>query len=70
MSLHDYKTSIDLVERDLPFYGLIMAAMSRADVANAQRLRDAFPATWAELEARYDAPGGVLASDPPAGSIQ
>lgn len=37
-----------------------MAAMYRADSDNAQRLAEAFPAVWAEVNARYHAPGGML----------
>jgi hypothetical protein len=46
------------------FYPLLMAAMRCADTDNAAQLRLAFPGVWAELQARYNAPGGVLESDP------
>jgi hypothetical protein len=63
MSLYDYRAGMDLAAADPPFYSLIMAAMVRADMMNAARLRAAFPQTWIELDARYDAPGGVLPQD-------
>ncbi len=65
MSLYDYKAAVTLWRQDPPFYSLIMAAMYRADSDNIERLREAFPETWAELDARYRAPGGVLPTDPP-----
>lgn len=63
MSLYDYKTSQKLDEDDAPFYALIMAAMRRADTDNANMLRAMWPATWDELQARYNAPGGQLKED-------
>jgi hypothetical protein len=60
MSLYDYKISQQLMLKDPPFYALIMAAMWRADTDNLEKLRDAFPCVWRELEARYNAPGGLL----------
>ena len=67
MSRYDYEVAIKLHRDDTPFYGLVMAAMLRADTDNAQRLGALFPATRRELQARYDAPGGILPSDPDAG---
>lgn len=61
-----YRASVELGRHDPSFYGLIMAAMRKADTGNAEILRLAFPEVWADLQARYDAPGGVLASDPPS----
>lgn len=60
MSLYDYEQSRKLFESDVPFYALVMAAMRRADTDNIERLRTAFPELWHELNARYNAPGGVL----------
>lgn len=60
MSLYDYLQSQQLCKTDPPFYSLIMAAMRQADTDNRQLLCEAFPAVWAELQARYNAPGGVL----------
>lgn len=58
MSYHEYERSSALV--DEPFYGLIMAAMRKADSANLWRLKQAWPEAWAELQERYNAPGGTL----------
>ena len=63
MSLHDYTESRRLEADDAPFYGLIMAAMRRADTMNAHKLREAFPEVWEELQARYDAPAGILVGE-------
>ena len=60
MSLHDYDVSRELERADHPFYGLIMAAMRRADTDNLAKLTDAWPEVYAELDARYNAPGGLL----------
>ncbi len=60
MSIHEYKTSVEIAIMDYPFYALIMAAMRKADDDNMERLRMAFPDTHAELLARYNAPGGIL----------
>lgn len=60
MSMYDYRVSSDLERADTPFTALIMAAMRRADTFNLSRLVRAFPDVWDELEARYNAPGGVL----------
>lgn len=59
-----YRASLELSRDDPSFYGLVMAAMRKGDTRNAEILRRAFPAVWADLQARYDAPGGVLATDP------
>lgn len=42
---------------------LIQALMRRADTSNKALLVDQFPETYADLIARYDAPGGVLPGD-------
>jgi hypothetical protein len=68
MSRHHYECSreIELLkhERDWPYYSLIMAAMRLADTENLEKLREAFPQVWQDLEARYNSPGGFLAGDP------
>ncbi|GAS90488.1 hypothetical protein [Mycolicibacterium brisbanense] len=66
MSLYDYEVSRQIGATDPPFYSLIMAAIRKADTHNAARLRSAFPEVHAEFAARYDAPGGVLPTDPEA----
>jgi hypothetical protein len=58
-----YKASIELGRGDPSFYGLVMAAMRKADTRNAAILRGAFPEVWADLQARYEAPGGILPTD-------
>ena len=60
MSLYDYRKSLKLGMDNTPFYALIMAAMIRADSNNLSKLCAAFPEVWAELKARYNAPGGVV----------
>ena len=52
MSYHEYHVSSQLALEDPPFYALIMAAMRKADTVNGALLRAAFPAVWAEVEAR------------------
>lgn len=67
MSLHHYTASREIVqarhENDWPFYALIMAAMREADSGNLLLLRNAWPEVYADLQARYWAPGGVLPGD-------
>lgn len=63
MSLHEYCASQQISATDPPFYALIMAAMRKADTANLAKLRRAFPTTYAEVEARYNAPGAILPQD-------
>lgn len=66
MSLYDYEKS-KAIDRDIdpPFYALIMAAMRKADSTNIQLLRAAWPEVYAEFEARYNAPGGLLPGEQP-----
>lgn len=63
MSLHGYHVSIKIASLDPPFESLIMAAMRKADSDNITLLRNAFPETWRELQARYNAPLGVIPTD-------
>ena len=60
MSLYDYRESQEIDAKDFGFYALIMAAMRKADTDNTFLLRSAFPETFEELQARYNAPGGLL----------
>jgi len=60
VSLYDYQVSQQISEGDPPFYALIMAAMRKADTFNMAKLQRAFPAVYAEVSARYNAPGGML----------
>jgi hypothetical protein len=64
MSHFDYEVSKQIAKTDPPFSALIMAAMRKADSGNVFKLVFLFPDTYAELQARYNAPGGVLPSDP------
>jgi hypothetical protein len=64
MSHYDYEASKQIAKADPPFDALIMAAMRKADTQNLAKLESAFPWTYAELQARYNAPGGRLPSDP------
>lgn len=63
MSLYEYRESKALEAKDVSFYGLIMAAMRRADTPNLAMLKDCWPDVWAELDARYNAPGGLLSGE-------
>jgi len=58
MSYHEYMVSREITKNDYPFYALIMATMRKADTNNQRVLANAFPAEWAELQARYHLPFG------------
>lgn len=60
MSYYDYIAGRTIAAESYPFYGLIQAAMRRADTENLEKLKLAFPSTYEELMQRYDAPGGLL----------
>jgi hypothetical protein len=60
VSYHEYHLSKKLTGEDYPFYTLIMSALRQADTDNAAKLRVAWPDVADELQARYDAPGGLL----------
>lgn len=66
MSLHAYLQSRELDGLGFSFDALIMAAMRQADSWNVEKLKAAFPDIWADLYARYHAPGGRLPFDDPA----
>lgn len=63
MSFYDYDFSKRLGGGDIPFPSLIMAAMRRASPENKQRLQQAFPEIWIELQARNAAPAGALTAE-------
>jgi hypothetical protein len=63
MNYHEYMVSREMTSTDPPFYALIMCAMRKADSTNEAKLRVAFPDVWDEFQARYNAPGGVLADE-------
>lgn len=60
----EYEASKRIALQDLPFYALVMAAMRQADTENLARLRLGFEDVWQELQARYEAPGGLLPGEP------
>lgn len=66
MTRYDYEVSKMLVSNDPPFGALIMAAYRKADSFNASVLARDFPEIVTELQARYNAPGGILPGDAPA----
>jgi hypothetical protein len=65
MSHHDYEVSRQVPLLDgVSFYGALMGVMRMADSDNLVLLQDGWPHVWDELQARYNAPGGWLDSDP------
>jgi hypothetical protein len=58
--LHAYRVGQQIAAQDYPFYSLLMAAMRKADNVNLAKLQEAYPEVYAELSARYNAPGGYL----------
>lgn len=60
MSLVEYDASNRIPVDSDTFYAMIMAAMRCADTFNLEKLKGAFPDTWEELQARYNAPRGLL----------
>lgn len=62
-SLYDYRAAVKLKNDDVPFYALIMAAMMRADSDNFLKLSYLWPEIQAEVQKRWDAPGGVIEGD-------
>jgi len=63
LNLIDYNISQILAMADIPFDALIAAAMRKADSDNLRRLQMCFPATAADLQSRYNGPGGSVDSD-------
>lgn len=63
MSLYDYMKSQEIDKLDVPFASLIMSAVKKADTNNLEKIRYVFPEIYAETEARYHAPGGILSED-------
>ena len=62
-SLYDYTIGEAIYAQHYPFYALIQAAMRQADSDNLFKLQLLWPDVYADLVARYNAPGGVLAID-------
>jgi hypothetical protein len=65
MSHFDYQASKKIAGEDYPFYALVMALMRQSDSTNLAKLKRAWPEVWAELDARYNAPGGLLDDERP-----
>ena len=63
-TLHDYQMSGEAA-RQFEFYALLMAAMRKADSLNFVKLASVFPEVAKTLQARYDAPGGMLEHELP-----
>lgn len=63
MSLYDYRASSELSRLDFPFYAMLFALIRRADTRNMALIEAAWPESYAEFVARYNAPGGVLDGD-------
>jgi hypothetical protein len=63
MSLHEWKSGLEISAEGYPFYALIFAALRQADSTNAAKIKAAWPEKMIEAQARYDAPGGILAGD-------
>jgi len=63
MTYNDYICGRELDVHDHPFYGLIQAAMRRADTKNLEMLKTCWPEIWDDLQKRYNAPGGRLEGD-------
>ena len=67
-SIREYKSgqTLQLTAYDCganPFYSLLQATMRCADGSNLALLKTHWPAVWEDLQARYNAPGGVLDTD-------
>jgi hypothetical protein len=59
VGLFRYKTAQKIEAEGYPFYALIQAAMRQADTDNLEKLKDAFPEVWSDLQERYFNPGGL-----------
>ena len=66
MSYYEYEIGRKVYMMELPFNGIIQAAMRRAadeSDENLERLKGCFPEVWDDLQKRYNAPGGKLEND-------
>ena len=63
MSYHEYVIGREVAAKDYPFYALIMAAMRKADDINTEKLKGMWPEVYAELQERYNAPGGLIGGE-------
>jgi CRISPR/Cas system-associated protein endoribonuclease Cas2 len=63
---YDYRQARErIMTEGYYFHALLIAAILKADSANAARLQKAFPELYAETQARYDQPGGLLPGETP-----
>jgi hypothetical protein len=60
MSYYDYVLSREIKTGGANFNAILMALMRKADSINTEKLKQEWPDVWEELNARYNAPGGVL----------
>jgi len=60
VSIYDYKQSIEIAQHGYWFHALLFALIRKADTGNLARLKSVFPAEVAEMQQRYNAPGGAL----------
>lgn len=56
--LASQRIELAALELDVDFYAVLMTAMRMADSDNLETLKHAFPGVYAELQERYNAPGG------------
>lgn len=63
MSHHEYEVSRKIAAEDPPFYGIVMAALRKADDKNYRLLRAAFPTVEREFQDRYNLPAGMYPSE-------
>jgi hypothetical protein len=61
--LHAYLYSQTLSKHDPPFYALLFSMLRKSDTDNTAKIKAAWPQEYAEFEARYHAPGGILPED-------
>jgi len=60
MGLIEYRQSLELSRDDPSIYALLMAAMRKADTNNTYKLKAMWPELYAEMQQRYNAPGGCI----------
>ena len=65
MNYFTYKKGQEIAACNYPFYAVLQALMRDADTDNLEKLRNAFPDVWKELQARNKAPGGLLPGEIP-----
>jgi len=69
IGLHAYQRSNEPVLADYPWHSLLCALIRGADSFNFERLRVAFPEDVAEMQARYNAPGGRIGTETEEASV-